>query len=367
MMRIAFYNVTATYLTGGLETYCWEAGRALSRRGHQVSIVAGARGEARHDEVQLVQFPFRAEKEWPDLGVRCRRLAERASFARHAMDHLLQAGYDAIIINKPFDFPVLWRARQRGLRASTLFRSGGTDFFPGDRWFAGAVEHWVSASRYNAQQVTQRYRRAVRVIHNGVDTSRFCPPADQSARQALRQRLNLPAQALLLISVGRLVGWKGLQVVLQTLPALPPHVHYLVVGDGPARTNLMQQAEALGISQRVHFVGAVAHPDLPALLGGSDLFLQPSVGEEAFGISVVEAMACGLPVLASNNGGLPEIIVDASHGLLLEPGDIAAWRQGILSMLAADLPGMGQAARQRATEHFTWAANAARLEDTLCE
>jgi hypothetical protein len=156
MMRIAFYNVTATYLTGGLETYCWEAGRALSRRGHQVSIVAGARGAARHDEVQLVQFPFRAEKEWPDLGVRFRRLAERASFARHAMDHLLQAGYDAIIINKPFDFPVLWRARQRGLKAATLFRSGGTDFFAGDRWFAGAVEHWVSASRYNAQQVTQR-------------------------------------------------------------------------------------------------------------------------------------------------------------------------------------------------------------------
>jgi glycosyltransferase involved in cell wall biosynthesis len=78
-------------------------------------------------------------------------------------------------------------------------------------------------------------------------------------------------------------------------------------------------------------------------------------------------MACGLPVLASDNGGLPEIIVDPSHGLLRKPGDIAAWRQGILSMLVADLPGMGRAARQRATEHFTWAANAARLEDTLCE
>ena len=366
-MRIAFYNVTATYLTGGLETYCWEAGRALSRRGHRVSIVAGARGEARHDEVQLVQFPFRAEKEWPDLGVRFRRLAERASFARHAMDHLLQAGYDAIIINKPFDFPVLWRARQRGLEAATLFRSGGTDFFAGDRWFAGAVEHWVSASRYNAQQVTQRYQRAVQVIHNGVDIDHFCPPSDHAARDALRARLNLPTQAVLLVSVGRLVGWKGVQVILQTLPALPPQVHYLVVGDGPARAALTQQATALGVAGRVHFAGAVAHPDLPALLGASDVFLQPSVGEEAFGISVVEAMACGLPVLASHNGGLPEIIVDNDHGRLLRPGDVAAWGQGIRCMLEADLPGMGRAARQRATEHFTWAANAARLENTLCE
>ena len=67
-MRICFYNVTATYLSGGLETYCWEAGRALARRGHAVSIVAGNRGAARHDEVRLAHFPFRAEKEWPDFG-----------------------------------------------------------------------------------------------------------------------------------------------------------------------------------------------------------------------------------------------------------------------------------------------------------
>ena len=93
-MRICFYNVTASFIPGGLETYCWEAGRALARRGHDVTIVAGDRGSARHREVKLVQFPFRIEQDWPDLGTRFRRLMERLSFARHSLDHLARAGYD---------------------------------------------------------------------------------------------------------------------------------------------------------------------------------------------------------------------------------------------------------------------------------
>ena len=81
-MKICFYNVTASFIPGGLETYCWEAGRALARRGHKVSIVAGLGGEPRHDEVELLRFPFRIEQSWPNFGNRFRRLMERLSFAR---------------------------------------------------------------------------------------------------------------------------------------------------------------------------------------------------------------------------------------------------------------------------------------------
>lgn len=363
-MRICFFNVTATYLTGGLETYCWEAGRALARRGHEVTIVAGDRGNARHDEVRLVQFPFRAEKEWPDLGVRFRRLAERLSFAWHALDHLATAGYDAIIINKPFDFPTLWRLRSTGLKAQTLFRSGGTDFFPGDRWFADAIMHWVSASRYNAKQVVQRYGRPVTTIHNGVDTEMFKPaPVDP----VMRMKLGALESDFLLVSVGRLVGWKGIDVVIQAMKALPNRVRYLVIGDGPEKAGLMDLARASGVEERVQFIGAVNHKDLPVLLSNCDMLVQPSKGEEAFGISVVEAMACGLGVLASSNGGLPEIILEGQTGRLLPPGKVAAWQEAI-ARIATDLPQQRRwkrAARDRAVEEFTWSANAARLEMVL--
>jgi glycosyltransferase involved in cell wall biosynthesis len=361
-MRVCFYNVTASFIPGGLETYCWEAGRALARRGHDVTIVAGNRGKARHDEVKLVQFPFRVEQDWPDFGTRFRRLMERLSFARHSMEHLVRAGYDAVIVNKPFDFPILWWARRRGLGAQTLFRSGGTDFFLGDRLFSGAVRHWVSASRYNARQVETRYGRSVTVIHNGVDTDVFAP---RGRDPELRRSLGAGPDDLLLVSVSRLIGWKGTRVVVEALAGLPQRVRYAVIGEGPEEQNLRTQAEQAGVAQRVRFVGRVPHAELPRFLSQCDLYVQPSIGEEAFGISVVEAMACGLPVLASDNGGLPEIVVEGQTGHLLPPGSVPAWRAAIEAAAAGSLRPMGDKARVRACAEFTWAANAGRLESLL--
>ena len=249
-MKICFYNVTASFIQGGLETYCWEAGRALARRGHQVSIVAGLGGEPRHREVELLRFPFRREQQWPNFGTRFRRLMERLSFARHSLAHLVGAGYDAVVVNKPFDFPILWQARRRGLAAQTVYRSGGTEFYIGDRWFAGSVDHWLSTSRYNAAQVEARYGRRVQVVHNGVDVDQF-KPLPRTA--PLRQSLGLPGDARVLASVGRLVGWKGLRVILDALAQLPHDVHYLVVGEGPDEARLREQAAQLGLGGRVHF------------------------------------------------------------------------------------------------------------------
>lgn len=363
-MRICFYNVTATFIPGGLETYCWEAGRALARRGHEVTIFAGDRGKAWHDEVELRQFPFRAEQDWPDFGVRFRRLMERLSFAQTSLDALVAGQFDAVIVNKPFDFPILWRARQKGLVAKTLFRSGGTDFFAWDRSFAGAIDYWVSASRYNAQQVTRRYGKSVRVIHNGVDTSVFRQhPRDDALRAIYGAR---PGDCLV-VSVGRLVGWKGLGVIIDALCGLPETVRYLIVGSGPEEPVLRAAVESAGLGQRVRFAGRIPNADLPKLLAQCDMYVQPSIGEEAFGISVVEAMACGLVVLASDNGGLPEIVSQAATGLLLAPGDVNAWRSALggLASNPSARATMGLAGRQRACDHFTWAANAAKLEETL--
>lgn len=365
-MKICFYNVTASFIQGGLETYCWEAGRALARRGHRVSIVAGLGGEPRHDEVELLRFPFRREQEWPDFGTRFRRLMERLSFARHSLTHLVHAGYDAVVVNKPFDFPILWQARKKGLTAQTIFRSGGTEFYICDRYFAGSVDHWLSTSRYNAAQVEAHYGRRVEVVHNGVDVDQFKPLARATQ---LRQKLGLPERARVLASVGRLVGWKGLRVILALLPQLPPDVHYLVVGEGPDEARLREQAAQLGLGGRVHFCGRIPHDQLPQLLSQADLLLQPSLGEESFGITLVEAMACALPVLASRQGGMTEIVLPGVTGELLPPGNVEAWRDAISHLLAQPdrMRAFGAAARERVMAEFTWAANAARLEQLLQE
>jgi glycosyltransferase involved in cell wall biosynthesis len=365
-LKIAFYNVTATFIRGGLETYCWEVGGALAKLGHDVTIVAGNRGTAWHDQVRLVQFPFRSEKEWPDFGVRFRRLAERYSFARHSLRHLINENYDVVIVNKPFDFPILWTAARRGMRAVTFFRSGGTDFYPGDRAFSGAIRVWASSSGYNARQIKARYGKNVEVIHNGVDLSKF---SSDQPRMAARARYNLDPDDVVLVSVGRLVGWKGTRVVVETLPSLPEHVKLVVAGTGPEEGNLKELARRLNLDGRVKLVGQVARNDLPSLLSLSDIFVQPSIGEEAFGISVVEAMACSLPVLASNNGGLPEIVVDGETGFLIEPGHVERWRSALARYV--DNPGMrrdhGAAGRLRAEKFFSWEANARRHETLIVE
>lgn len=364
-MKICFYNVTATYLGGGLETYCWEAGRAMARRGHHVDVVAGNRGMARHSEASLVQFSFRPEMEWPDLGVRFRRLAERASFASASLPHLLKARYDAVVVNKPFDFPILWYARRRGLRAKTVFRSGGTDFFPGDRLFASAVDFWASASRFNAGQIEARYGRRTSVIHNGVDVDIFRPMAPEDRRS----RAWAGDDEVLLVSVGRLVGWKGIGIAIDALASLPPRAKLLIVGDGPEAPRLEARAEALGLAGRTMFAGRVEHSALPALLARCDILVQPSVGDEAFGISVVEAMSCGLPVVASRSGGMPEIVVPGVTGQLVDRGDPVALARALLPLVvdAESRKVMGAAARRRALEEFTWARNAEALEKLIVD
>jgi glycosyltransferase involved in cell wall biosynthesis len=363
-MKICFYNVTASYIFGGLETYCWEVGRALAGRGHEVAIFAGNRGAARSDEVRLIQFPFRPEKEWPDLGVRFRRLAERLSFARNSLGPLIAGNFDAVVVNKPFDFPILWQARRQGLRAQTVFRSGGTDFFPTDRWFAPAIDLWISCSRYNAQEITAHYGRPVSVLHNGVDAERFRPIARQAGWRAAR---HISEGALLVASLGRLVGWKGLRTVIEALAGLGSDVQYLVIGEGPDEHSLKTLAVELGVGARVHFMGRITREHLPQLLSEADLLVQPSIGVETFGISVVEAMACALPVFASNIGGLPEIIVDAESGRLLPPRDVAAWRNAFAAAAAdrATLRSWGEAGRIRVQREFSWTRNAARLEEML--
>ena len=148
---------------------------------------------------------------------------------------------------------------------------------------------------------------------------------------------------------------------------LPATVRFLVIGEGPELDALSHLAMRLGVRDRVEFAGRIKHSRLPSVLSATDVFVQPSIGEEAFGISVVEAMACGLPVLASNNGGMREIVMPGETGQLLPPGDVSAWQRALAALLSDPVlrHTMGSAARQRAIDRFTWAANAAALEAML--
>lgn len=148
----------------------------------------------------------------------------------------------------------------------------------------------------------------------------------RSEREPLRAALGIPASAPLALFVGRLIRKKGAHELLAAMarPDVPPSLHLLVVGDGVERAPLTDQARALGVGERVHFVGFAEPADVPRYYAVADLFVLSSA--ETWGVVVMEALACGLPVLLSDQvGSWPDAVTSPLVGAVLPKGDVAAW------------------------------------------
>ena len=191
----------------------------------------------------------------------------------------------------------------------------------------------------------------VSLIPNGVDVRRFHPEVDG---RPFRRRLQVPDGTPLVGMVARLSREKGPDLFVQAaslVAAVRPDVHFALVGEGPLQRELMFQVDGLGLHERFHFVGLAAdtRPIYPAL----DVACLPS-RMEGQPLTVLEAMAAGRPVVATNVGGIPEVVEMGETGWLVAQGDMKALSEQILWLL--DNPEraaqMGQAGRQRALEHF---------------
>jgi len=167
---------------------------------------------------------------------------------------------------------------------------------------------------------------AIDVIHNGIDTQHFSPPT-VSPQNKIPQ----------LISVGRLVKLKGLHHLLEALAQVKQNgqaFHLNIAGDGPEKIHLVQLSEQLGLKERVTFLGHVTYEKLPYQYQQSDLFVLPSLAE-SFGQVFAEAMACGLPIIGSNTGGIPEVVGPQQNPWLITPGDVSSLAQKITTLLTS--------------------------------
>ncbi len=199
---------------------------------------------------------------------------------------------------------------------------------------------WYPADRFVAvsEFVADRLRtvngtppdRTIRV-YNGIDLAQFIDPAGQSLHQALQ----VPSAARIVFGSGRAMPYKGIEVLIEAARLLEDSglsdVHVAWAGAGPALEQLRASAREAGL-QRFHFLGSRA--DIPALLRSATVAVTPSVWAEAFGLTVVEAMAAGTPLVASAIGGIPELIRSEETGLLVPPADPAALAQAIQRLLA---------------------------------
>lgn len=234
-----------------------------------------------------------------------------------------------------------------------------------DRVYRNRAVRLIAVSGAVAAQLREHYARTdVRVVPNGVDVSTFAPAPRLQRRAAARAAINLTASEIAVLLIGNDWKKKGLTTLLEALALcrdLP--LRLLIVGND-ARGPFEQTVRKKNLADEVLFLNP--SPDVMQFYAAADIYAGPSL-EDAYALPIIEAMACGLPVIASSRAGASEIITDAEDGLILrDPQDA--------NELATDLRRLASDARlreelgKRATEtaqQYSWERNAAALWDEL--
>ncbi|MGH7508763.1 MAG: glycosyltransferase [Gemmatimonadales bacterium] len=379
-------------------TYVHDINRHLVRRGHSVTVVTPGdpslpRGDT-FDGVQIVRFPFELPTDLTYGRVAQSRVSWIGRFARLVvMAHYLEAQHRAIIaetrkgadvIHAHWAIPTgpaaVLAARKLGLPSVITMHGGdvyvnpeqGYDFptrwyiRPALRWtlrHAGALTAITEDCRQHALRAGAPAER-IRLVFNGTDLRRFSP-GENGGRPDSRFGPHM------IFACRQLFPRKGIRFLLEAAAQLKPRfpdLKVVVAGDGFERPELVHLATRLGIAADVTFLGWVPNAELPPYYRAAALSVIPSL-EEGFGIPAAEAMGCEVAVVASDAGGLPEVVEDGVTGLVVPRGNSSALAGAIGSLLADPQRrrAMGQAGRARALRLFDWDRSAEQFEQLYRE
>jgi glycosyltransferase involved in cell wall biosynthesis len=232
------------------------------------------------------------------------------------------------------------------------------------RWSRRRVARVVAVSRDNERILVETYglpAGLIEVVYNGVDLAPFSEQA--LVRPTLKEELGLNASQPVILVLARLLPNKGHAYLLEAAPAILaryPGAHFAFAGSPDGRAEIEQQIETLGLREHVSVLGF--REDVVALLRGSDVFVLPSLAE-GFALSIVEALAAGLPVVATRVGGAAEVITDGVNGYLVPAADSGALANAVNRVLGLDSPArdhLRQAAVETA-QHFSSQVTAEKM------
>jgi glycosyltransferase involved in cell wall biosynthesis len=346
-------HVVSSLQVGGMEQFALRIASEQQRRGHAVRLLAVRGGplleHARAAGVPVHILRGRGKQTWLPDALLC-----------HA-----RARPQIVHAHNPTSLPYAAIARAVGRPAVLMTRHGQRAELrtPTEtEWNATAAVVAVSEAAATVLRETYPAQAAkVSVIHNGIE-----PAAPARPREETRATLGLdPSDPIPVgIIVARIDTLKGHDTLLHALAQLPlttPPVTLLIAGDGAERAAMERLATELGITQQARFLGF--RTDVRDLLAASDFFVLPS-RLEGLPLSVLEAMAHGLPVIATPVGGTPEVIPDPRYGLLTPVDDVPALA-AVLARLASDpalRQELGEAGRRRVAEAFSFAAMTSRYD-----
>ena len=350
-------GVTCYPTIGGSGTVATELGLAIARRGHEVHFICYALpyrlgrvppGVTFH-EVTVPAYPL---FQYPPYSL---------ALASQMADAVRNHGIELLHVHYAIPHAIsAYLAREiLGGRPKLVVTLHGTDitvvgadpsFLPIVRLGIERADAVTAVSRSLANETHERLgiAREIVVIPNFVDANR----CDADFAAAHRRRL-APDGAPLLVHASNFRPVKRIMDVLEVFRRVHEKVpsHLALVGDGPDRPAAEKFVREAGIAHRVEFLGNVT--PVEGVLGAGDVFLLPS-NEESFGLAALEAMACGVPAVVSDAGGLPELVVHGEGGFVFPVGDTAAMAAQIVALLSDPLELRRQRAlaRRRAVESF---------------
>jgi glycosyltransferase involved in cell wall biosynthesis len=354
-MKIALYNLTTTTKSGGIETFNWELAKVLAKRGHAVDIYGGKSSFVYESPpgIRVFTYPFVRRERFPNFGTRFRRFMERLSFGFFSLRDLIGGNYDYLYLIKPYDIPVAMFASARS-KVQVIFGSSGTEFFPGYKQLVRKVHYFFACSEFNASQIERYCGIRPVVLPNGIDTELFRP---LDPDEGLKHTLKVSERDVTIMTVGRLVGLKGIKYAIMAVGKLIKKgyaLKYFVIGEGQERDNLQRLIESAQLKEHVFLLGNIPNNVLPRYYSLAKIAVFPGIAEEAFGISVAEAMACGVPSVCTAVGAIPEVAGDA--GLLVTAGDDDALADALGRIISDDAlrRQLGASGRKRIEENFSW-------------
>ena len=329
-MRIAHVTATFPPYYAGTGTVCYYNALGLARLGHQVTVFT-----ARHPP---------GEPTYPqEITVRRLPVLFRIGNAPFLPTLLGLGGFDIVHLHYPFYCGaemVYLKSLVNDLKYVVTYHQDV--LFQGFLRFPERLHHrllgkpilaragkvlatsWDYARASRLRELLKMRPEAVAELSNGVDAQRFHPDVDGGG---LRTQYGLRRTDRVAIFVGALDRahyFKGVGVLLRALAHMPDKgIRLLVVGDGNLGPTYQKQAAELGLGDRVIFCGHVSDEELPTHYALCDLLVLPSITMgEAFGVVLLEAMACGKPVIASNLPGMRSVVSDGEDGLLVQPGEV---------------------------------------------
>jgi D-inositol-3-phosphate glycosyltransferase len=367
---------------GGIEKVSYEQSKRLTESGNQIDVLTSKiKGRNKYPAKGVRIFHFSAVNIAERIGVPYPIPSIQAyrTFARvikkcdlvHAHGHVYMSSYLAGKVAKKYKKPFILTQHNTFIdyRSGLNLLEHLNDLTIGKAVLKDA-DRIVVVSNKTMEYVHKlgADKSKTSVIYNGVDIDYFHP----ANKEKSRKKLDLPKNRKIILSVRRLVYKNGLDTLIESVPYVArdhPDVLFVIAGKGPSKKLIEDRIRESRMGDNIKLTGFVPDELLPVYYNAADYFVLPSASGEGLPLVLLEAMACGLPVISTTVGGTPEIIEHMKNGVLVPPKNPEAMAVTMSELLSKE--GMGQAigeeARKIVESRFTWEENLRQLKTVYSE